>query len=55
VDDAFNHFDSWALALVDRALSAGHVSSDVARQIQAALAAAERADNRRVHVPGSDG
>jgi hypothetical protein len=27
----------------------------VAKQIQAALAAAERADNRRVHVPGSDG
>jgi hypothetical protein len=55
MDDTFNHFDSWALALVDRALGAGHLSTDLVQQIQAALDAAERASRHRFSAPGSSG
>ena len=44
----FNHHDTWAIALIDRALRAGHMSSKAVVEIRAALEAAARADAQAV-------
>ena len=42
----FNHYDTWALTLIDRALRAGHLSTETVQEIRSALHAAARFDAR---------
>jgi hypothetical protein len=44
----FNHYDAWALTLIDRALRAGHLSSETVEEIRSAVHSAARfAGSRR--------
>jgi|tagenome__1003787_1003787.scaffolds.fasta_scaffold19287057_1 hypothetical protein len=42
----FNHYDTWALTLIDRALRAGHLSTKTLEEIRSALHAAARFEAR---------
>jgi hypothetical protein len=41
-ENAINHYDVWALALIDRALHAGHFDAAATREIETALENARR-------------
>ena len=42
--EVFNHYDTWALTLIDRALRAGHLSTEILEEIRSALRAAARVE-----------
>ena len=42
----FNHYDTWALTLIDRALRGGYLSTEIAEEIRSALHAAARFEAR---------
>ena len=44
--EVFNHYDAWALSLIDRVLRAGHLRTETLEEIRSALHAAARFEAR---------